>query len=65
MGATEENGVIGFKTNDPILEKYPITLEDDGMAYGTNPKFIVEIGRNEYDCTLFIDKQRNLNKNEE
>lgn len=27
--------------NNPILNAYPKVLEDDGMGYGVNPKFIV------------------------
>lgn len=31
---------IGFDINDPILDVYPTTLEDDGMGYGVNEMFI-------------------------
>ncbi len=42
MGAVEENGMIGFKTNDDILDIYPLILEDDGMGYGVNERYITE-----------------------
>lgn len=42
MGAVEENGMIGFKTNDAILDIYPLILEEDGMGYGVNERYIIE-----------------------
>ena len=42
LGATVENGVIGFKTDNPVLNIYPRVLHDDGMAYGVDPRFITE-----------------------
>lgn len=44
MGAVEENGMIGFKTDDAILDVYPKVLEDDGMGYGVNERYITEVG---------------------
>ena len=42
LGATVENGVIGFKTDNPVLDIYPRVLHDDGMAYGVDPRYITE-----------------------
>ena len=42
MGSLQENGLIGFKTDDPILDVYPKVLEDDGMGYGVNARYITE-----------------------
>lgn len=42
LGATVENGVIGFKTNNPVLDIYPRVLHDDGMGYGVDPRYITE-----------------------
>jgi len=42
MGSLQENGLIGFKTDDPILDVYPKVLEDDGMGYGVNVRYITE-----------------------
>lgn len=42
LGATTENGVIGFSINSPILNIYPVVLRDDGMAYGVDPRYITE-----------------------
>lgn len=43
MGSLQENGLIGFKTDDPILDVYPKVLEDDGMGYGVNARYITEV----------------------
>lgn len=32
IGATETDGVIGFASDDPLLDIYPETVIDDGMA---------------------------------
>jgi hypothetical protein len=42
LGATTNNGFIGFNEKDPILDIYPQVLEDDGMAYGVNEKFVID-----------------------
>lgn len=43
---------LGFKTDGdkfsidkdaPILNVYPLALEDDGMAYGVNPRFVTDV----------------------
>ena len=49
MGAVEENGMIGFKTDDVILDVYPKVLEDDGMGYGVNGRYITEVGVDDED----------------
>ena len=50
-----KNGVID--QNDPRLDIYPRTLEDDGMGYGVNEKFITSVDRNEDNINFFIDKE--------
>lgn len=42
LGATTDNGVIGFSINSPVLNVYPKVLHDDGMAYGVDPRYITE-----------------------
>ena len=39
LGAIEENNIIGFRIDNPILDIYPIKLEDDGMGYGINEQY--------------------------
>lgn len=43
---------LGFKTDGdkfsidkdaPILNVYPLVFEDDGIAYGVNPRFVTEV----------------------
>lgn len=39
----EEANRYWINDKDPNLDIYPITLEDDGMGYGVNEKFITEV----------------------
>lgn len=34
--------------NLELLDSYPLTLEDDGMAYGIKPMFITEVDNETY-----------------
>lgn len=56
------NDIFGFNTNDSVLNSYPRTLEDDGMGYGVNEKFITSVDRNEDNINFFIDKEILENK---
>jgi len=51
------NEILGFNSNDSILHSYPRTLEDDGMGYGVNDKFITSIDRNGDNINMFLDKE--------
>lgn len=64
LGAVEENGMIGFKLDDKALDIYPMTMEDDGMAYGVNEKFITEseANREEEYINIFIEPQSDISK---
>ena len=42
--------------NLELLDSYPLTLEDDGMAYGIKPMFITEV-----DNEIYEDDNSNLN----
>ena len=46
LGFKEEDGKVFIKSDSPILDAYPLLLEDDGMAYGINPQFVIEIEKN-------------------
>ena len=35
--------------NNPLLDTYPVILEDDGMAHGVNPKYITTVDSDIYD----------------
>lgn len=56
---------LGFIENTPgeftignleLLDSYPMTLEDDGMAYGIKPMLITEV-----DNEIYEDDESNLN----
>ena len=42
-GATEENGKISIDSNNHILDVYPHILIDDGMGYGVDDSYVVEV----------------------
>lgn len=42
--------------NLELLDSYPLTLEDDGMAYGIKPMFITEV-----DNEIYEDEVSHLN----
>lgn len=53
--------------NDPILDTYPQTLEDDGMGYGVNPHFFTDISHPTADeVYMFIESfsEKNLEDKE-
>ena len=64
LGATVENGVIGFKTDNPVLDIYPRVLHDDGMAYGVDPRFITEAFADTKDMyiNIFAEPEREEKK---
>lgn len=64
LGAVEKDGVIGFNTDDKVLDIYPVTLEDDGMAYGVNEKFVTTAEANREDgyINMFIEPQTDISK---
>ena len=50
------SGNFVFKDNPELLDSYPLTLEDDGMAYGIKPMFVTEV-----DNEIYEDDDSNLN----
>lgn len=63
-----KTGEFVLTENLELLDTYPMLLEDDGMGYGINPKFVVEVNdmtysndnfNNETVFNLFIGKQHN------
>lgn len=43
----EGNKVVGEISED-LLNAYPVLLEDDGMGYGVNQQYIIEVDKNTY-----------------
>ena len=41
----EGNKVVGEISED-LLNAYPVLLEDDGMGYGVNQQYIIEVDKN-------------------
>lgn len=52
LGFKEENGQLSISSDDEMLNAYPCLLEDDGMAYGVNPKFVTSVGDEYYDIDV-------------
>ena len=67
----DEKGIFYIKDDNPLLKLYPRTLEDDGMGYGVNEKYITEVSvfpsgnltstipSDEYKINVFIHPQEN------
>jgi len=54
--------IIGFKDDDPVLDMYPRTFEDDGMGYGVDEHCIVDANVVEQQwINIFIDKEQQTN----
>jgi hypothetical protein len=56
-----EKSIYFINDDAPVLNIYPTTLEDDGMGYGINEKFIsdftyVPLESNEDRINIFIEK---------
>ena len=47
LGGRTEGDHIVFDLNSPMMEEYPRILTDDGMAYGVDESFIIEVDANE------------------
>lgn len=51
LGFEEDSETITLikgEDNNELLDSYPLTLEDDGMAYGIKPMFITEVDNETY-----------------
>ena len=64
FGIYEVNGeqIFGIKAESKLLETYPLTIEDDGMGYGINEQFVVDVtksGENDDDvyCNFFVEAE--------
>lgn len=51
----DNNGSISGYIDEKLLNSYPKVFEDDGMAYGVNPRFVSVIDSN---CT-YLDEELN------
>lgn len=46
--------------NTELLDSYPVTLEDDGMGYGVNDRYITEADNMMYEDEVLKEKAFNL-----
>lgn len=51
---------LSIEVTDKLLDAYPITLEDDGMGYGINKKYITEASKEIYKDEETKDEVFNL-----
>lgn len=59
LGFEEDSKTITLvkgEDSNKLLDSYPLTLEDDGMAYGIKPMLITEV-----DNEIYEDDDSNLN----
>ena len=52
-------GVLRSEKTD-ILNSYPVVLEDDGMGYGVNPRYVIETNDKFYDNKELGEKTFNI-----
>lgn len=52
LGFEEKDGKISISSDNAILKAYPCLMEDDGMAYGINPKYVTCVDKNIYDTKI-------------
>lgn len=55
LGAVEENGKISIDSNNPILDVYPHVYIDDGMGYGVDDSYVVEVETFEDDGETYVN----------
>lgn len=58
LGGKEEGDNISFKTDNPLLDVYPVVYEDDGMGYYIDGSFIVYVGVSEDGKRITLQKER-------
>lgn len=59
LGFEEDSETITLikgEENMKLLDSYPRLLEDDGMGYGVNEQYIVEVDNSVYDGTIADEK---------
>jgi hypothetical protein len=56
LGFEESDGKLSISVDDEILDAYPRILEDDGMGYGVDECYIVEVDNSVYDDTIADEK---------
>ena len=64
FGTYEINGesYLAIKSDAKVLDAYPTILEDDGMGYGTNEQFVIDVTSNHNEeaeayCHFFVEKE--------
>lgn len=49
LGFKEKDGFYGLPNDDELLDAYPRLLEDDGMGYGVEERYLIEASSGTYD----------------
>lgn len=52
LGFEEEDGKLTIPSDADILDAYPTLLVDDGMGYGVDKEYIVEVDKDTYEDTI-------------
>ena len=55
LGFKEEDGKIFIENTNPLLEAYPIVLQDDGMGYGVNQEYVIDA-----DKEIYVEKLKTV-----
>ena len=49
LGFKKDGDNLVINLSNPLLDAYPLLLEDDGMGYGVNPQLVVEADKEIYE----------------
>lgn len=59
LGFKDINGILYIKDDDEKLDRFVVTLNDDGMGYGVNEQYVTSVdsvSSDKKDQYFFIDK---------
>ena len=56
LGLVDENGEVHIKSDNPILDVFPIRVCDDGMGYGVDDQYFISASYTDEKIIFFTEK---------
>ena len=56
LGLVDENGEVHIKSDNPILDVFPIRVRDDGMGYGIDDQYFISASYTDEKIIFFTEK---------
>lgn len=56
LGLVDENGEVHIKSDNPILDVFPIRVCDDGMGYGIDDQYFTSASYTDEKIIFFTEK---------